>query len=225
MTGAIYHFTNKSEKRPIVNKKQLENLKIFANNLGIEIAEIYCDTTLIVNERTEFHRFLSEANRYDALVTKDFYHISKNTMACMKHMKSLLDKGISIYSIENGTFCFEEVPLHKPLRVATYTHGHANIRDISNLISIQNDIYSLFIKKKTKWSITSHYTDICTLQNDREQKKLSEMIEDKDHFDIIVVNNLNDIHWRTSKFCKIREQLGKDIYSLQDGYLRFRKEH
>jgi superfamily II DNA or RNA helicase len=88
----------------------------------------------------------------------------------------------------------------------------------------QYDIYSLFVKKKTNWAMGTHYADICVMQNDKEQEELREMIKRKDEFDIIIVNNLNDIHWRTSKFCKIREALGKDIYSLQDGYLKYKKE-
>lgn len=224
MIGAIYHFTDKSEKRPVYCAKQLEELKTFANSKDIDIQEIYLDKSLVVSEQVEFQRFLNEADRYDALVTKDFYHLSKNTMQCIRIMKGLRERGISIYSIENGTFCFEEVPLDKKLRVASYTYGNANIKNIENYINVQNDIYSLFVKKKTNWEMVTHFLDVCDLQNDSEQEELRKMIDRKDEFDILIVNNLNDLHWRTSKFCKIREQLGKDIYSLQDGYLKYRKE-
>ena len=225
MTGAIYHFTDKSKKRPVVCEKQIKELKAFAVSIGVDVQEVYLDKTLVVNEQKEFERLLNECEKYEALVTKDFYHISKNTMACMNLMKEFRDNGVTIYSIENGTFSFEEVPVDKLLRVVSYTHADANIRNVNNLVSVQNDIYSLFVKKKTNWTMGTHFSDICKLQNDKEQVKLREMIKRKDEFDIVIVNNLNDIHWRTSKFCKIREALGKDIYSLQDGYLKYRKEN
>lgn len=224
MTGAIYHFTDGSNKRPIVVEKQIKELQEFATNVGVDVEEVYLDRSLILDEREEFRRFIDECDKYEVLITKDFYHISKNTRACMDLMKELRDRGITIYSIENGTFCFEDTPVDKPLRVVSYTHADANIRDVNNLINVQNDIYSLFVKKKTNWDMGTHYADICIMQNDKEQEELREMIKRKDEFDIIIVNNLNDIHWRTSKFCKIREALGKDIYSLQDGYLRYKKE-
>lgn len=224
MTGAIYHFTDKSKKRPVVCEKQIKELKAFAASMGVDVQEVYLDKTLVVSEQKEFERLLNECEKYEALVTKDFYHISKNTMACMNLMKEFRDNGVTIYSIENGTFSFEEVPVDKPLRVVSYTHADASIRNVNNLVSVQNDIYSLFVKKKTNWAMGTHYADICIMQNDKEQEELREMIKRKDEFDIIIVNNLNDIHWRTSKFCKIREALGKDIYSLQDGYLRYKKE-
>ena len=44
----------------------------------------------------------------------------------------------------------------------------------------------------------------------------------RDKYDILLVHNLNDIHWRTANFFRIREQLHMDIYSLQEGLLKYR---
>lgn len=221
MTGAIYHFTDRSDKRPVVCEKQIEELRKFAESLNIEVEEVYLDKSLLVEEQVEFERFMSECEQYSALITKDFYHISKNTRACMSLLKILRDKGVTTYSIENGSFSFGETPFDKPLRVATYTHSKPNVRDAENHISVQQDIYSLFVKRKTSWTLVEQYSDICSLQNDNEQIALRQLLSKKNSFDILLVTNLCDMHWRTARFCKLRELLGKDIYSLQDGLLEY----
>ena len=90
--AAIYHFTAGSEKRPIVYQKQLHILEEFAKSLGYTVAEIFCDMSLVRSDHTEFDRFLSCADQFDALITKDFYHIAKNTMQCMRTMQELLQR-------------------------------------------------------------------------------------------------------------------------------------
>lgn len=222
--AAIYHFTDGSEKRPIVNQKQLNILEQFAISQGFSVGEIYCDKSLLKCEQSEFARFMSDIDRYDVLITKDFYHISKNTMKCMSVMKELRDKGIQIHSVENGSFSWEEAPFDKPLRVATYCCRFGTPNEMKQIIPVQNDILKLFVNKKTQWIVIDQYFDESERQNDGEQKQLMELIKNKDKYDLLLVHNLNDVHWRTTKFCKVREQLHLDIYSLQEGFLKYNKE-
>ena len=222
--AAIYHFTDGSEKRPIVNQKQLNMLEQFAISQGFSVGEIYCDKSLLKCEQSEFDRFMADIDRYDVLITKDFYHISKNTMKCMSVMKNLRDKGIQIHSIENGSFSWEEAPFNKPLRVATYCCRFGAPNEMKQNIPVQNDILKLFVNKKTQWTVIDQYFDESERQNDGEQIQLMELINNKDKYDLLLVHNLNDVHWRTATFCKVREQLSLDIYSLQDGFLKYNKE-
>lgn len=222
--AAIYHFTNGSKKRPIVKQKQLNILEQFAISQGFSVGEIYCDRSLLKCEQSEFDRFMSNADRYDVLITKDFYHISKNTMKCMSIMKELRDKGIQVLSIENGSFFWEEAPYDKPLRVATYCCRFGTPNEMKQIIPVQNDILKLFTNKKTQWTVIDQYFDESEHQNDGEQIQLMELIKNKDRYDLILVHNLNDVHWRTANFCKVREQLHLDIYSLQEGFLKYNKE-
>lgn len=222
--AAIYHFTDGSEKRPIVNQKQLNMLEQFAISQGFSVGEIYCDKSLLKCEQSEFDRFMADIDRYDVLITKDFYHISKNTMKCMSIMKELRDKGIQTHSIENGSFSWEEAPFDKPLRVATYCCRFGTPNEMKQIIPVQNDILKLFVNKKTQWIVIDQYFDESERQNDGEQKQLMELIKNKDKYDLLLVHNLNDVHWRTTKFCKVREQLHLDIYSLQEGFLKYNKE-
>lgn len=219
--AAIYHFTDGSEKRPIVNQKQLNILEQFAISQGFSVGEIYCDKSLLKCEQSEFDRFMSDIDKYDVLVTKDFYHISKNTMKCISVMKELRDKGVQIHSIENGSFSWEEAPFDKPLRVATYCCWFGTPNEMKQIIPVRNDILKLFTDKKTQWTVIDQYFDESERQLDGEQIQLMELIKNKDKYDLLLVHNLNDIHWRTANFCKIREQLHLDIYSLQEGYLKF----
>lgn len=222
--AAIYHFTNRSEKRPIVFKKQLAILEEFASSKGFTDVDIYFDYSLRKCEHPQFDRLRDSCINYDALFTKDFYHLSKNTMQCLKIMKEFLEKNVPIYTLENGIFHFEREPFGEPLRVATYTCSFGDPIDFKKIVLVQNDTLKLFATKKTAWEVVDQFSDRSKTQNDGEQKNLKKLIENKENFDLLLVLNLNDIHWRTAKFCKIREQLQLDIYSLQDGFLKYRKD-
>lgn len=222
--AAIYHFTDGSDKRPIVNEKQLNRLTDFATSLGYTEVEIFCDKSLLKSEHPEFDRLMSSAENFGALITKDFYHISKNTMQCMRVMQELRNKGIPIYTMENGSFCWEDAPFDKPLRVATYCCRFGTANEMKEIIPVHNDILSLFTAKKTNWIVVDQYFDESEHQNDGEQIELMKFLHNKDKYDLLLVHNLNDVHWRTANFCKIREQHQLDIYSLQEGFLKYSKE-
>ena len=222
--AAIYHFTDKSTQRPKIYRDQLTALKEYAASVGFVVTDIFCDMSLKRYERTEFDRFLSCCDQYDALITKDFYHIAKNTGKCMKVMQDLRNKGLQIYSPENGIFIWEDAPFDEPLRVATYTCHFGTPNEMKEVIPVKNDIFKLFTDKKTKWTLADQYYDESLHQKDGEQVQLMKLLDKKDRYDLLLVHNLNDIHWRTANFCKVREQLHMDIYSLQEGFLKYRKE-
>lgn len=221
--AAIYHFTDKSKHRPKIYRDQLNVLKEYADSVGLDVADIYVDMSLKRSERIEFDRFLANSNQYDALVTKDFYHIAKNTGKCLGIMQQLRNNGLQIYSIENGIFIWEDAPFDKPLRVATYTCHFGTPIEMKEVIPIRNDIFTLFTKKKTNWIVIDQYFDESLRQKDSEQIQMKELISNRDKYDLLLVHNLNDVHWRTSNFCRIREQLQLDIYSLQEGFLKYRR--
>ena len=221
--AAIYHFTDKSTHRPKIYQDQLKALEAHAVSVGLEVAAVYCDMSLKRSERTEFDRFLSCHNQYDALVTKDFYHIAKNTGKCLDIIQQLRNDGLEIFTVENGIFTWEDAPFDKALRVATYTCHFGTPNEMREVIPVKNDILTLYSNKKTKWSVVDQYFDESLHQNDGEQKQLMELIKNRDKYDLLLVHNMNDIHWRTANFCKVREQLQIDIYSLQEGFLAYRR--
>ncbi len=223
MKAAVYHFTNSSGKRPIVYQNQLNILEDFTASKGFSVSEVFCDLSLVRRERSEFDSLLSTADNFDARVTKDFYHISKNTMKCMSIMQELKNKGIQIYSIENGSFSWEDAPTDEPLKIATYLSWFGTPNEMKDVVPVRNDILSLYAKKKTNWTVVDQYFDQSFRQKDGEQIELQRLLENRDKYDLLLVHNLNDVHWRTANFCKIREQLQLDIYSLQDGFLKYER--
>lgn len=221
--AAVYHFTNKSTRRPKVYLEQLEALKKYATSIGFNNVDVFCDMSLRRCERIEFDCFLSQSRQYDALVVKDYYHISKNTGMCMKILQNLKKQGVKVYTVENGTFSWEAPPFIESLRVATYTCHYGSPSEIKEVVSVRNDVCRLFITHKTNWILAGQYYDESFNQRDGEQIQMAELIKNRNLYDLLLVHTLNDVHWRTSNFCRIRNQLQLDIYSLQDGFLKYRR--
>lgn len=224
MKAAIYHFTNSSNKRPSINQKQLNNLNDYAMSLGCDDVEIFCDKSHLICERSEFNKMLSSIKQFDLLITKDFFHINKNTSMCMNIVKQLKDIGIHIYTLENGKFTWIEAPFDQPLKIATYCCRFGTINEMKQIIAVNNDVLKMYATKKTEWTVIDQYFDESQYQNDGEQPELKKLIQNKDRYDLLLVHNFNDIHWRTANFCKVRKQLHLDIYSLQEGFLKYNKE-
>ena len=219
--AAIYHFTNESKQRPKIYRDQLDTLIEYATSVGLDIADIYCDMSLKRSARTEFDRFLLNSDKYDALVTKDFYHIATYTGQCIGIMQQLRDNDLKIYSIVNGIFTWGDAPFAEPLRVATYTSHFGALKGMQEVIQVRNDILTLFAAKKTNWTIMDQFYDVSRHKKDSEQIQLQELIANKDKYDLLLVHNINDVHWRTSNFFRIWEQLRLDIYSLREGFVQY----
>lgn len=225
---AIYHFTNKSENRPIVNEKKMIALREFACAYGV-VEKEYLDRSLKKCEQVEKRKLVREIDKYNVLVTNDFYHLSKNTGACIALMKEFLDKGIEIYSMEDGCFTFVDVPFDKKYKIAIYHSKYVEgtvsttkqKRGNSITMQTQIDILELFVRTKTKWEIVDVYVDEAQGQSDSKQSNLLKLITNKDKYDLVLCKDFNIIHWRTAKFCKRRNEMQLDIYSLKEGYLKY----
>lgn len=225
---AIYHFTDGSEKRPIVNEKQMIALREFASGYGI-VEKEYLDKSIKKCEQEEKQTLMEEIINYDVLVTKDFYHIAINTGTCISLMQQFFVMGVETHSIEDGCFTFSEAPFDRKLNVAIY---HAKYEDNSpsasqqkkgNCITAQTqvDVLRLFVKKKTDWNVIDVYVDEAQGQSDDKQKSLLELIENRRKYDLVLCKDFNTIHWRTAKFCKRRNGMQLDIYSIKEGYLKY----
>lgn len=221
MIGAIYHVTNHSECRPKIYTDRLVSLMEYAHSIDIDVTDVYCDMNLNQHERNDFDRFLSCCDEYDALITKDYYHISKNTGKCMDIMKNLKNKGVKVFSVVNGSFNWDAAPIDQTLKIATYTCCFEEDTGVKNILTVRNDIFKLFVEKKTEWEIIDQYSDITLHQKSGEQPMMEELIKNRDMYDLILVHKMNHIHWRTANFCRFRDQLQMDIYSLKEGFLKY----
>ena len=182
--AAIYHFTDESTQRPKIYRDQLKALEDYAESVGFVVADTYCDMSLKRCERTEFDRFLTNSTQYDALITKDFYHIAKNTGKCLSVMQQLRESGLQIYSIENGIFTWEDAPFDENITIATYTCHYGAPNEMKEVIPVKNDIFSLFTDKKTNWTIIDQYFDESLRQKDSEQIQMKTLIKNKDKYNV-----------------------------------------
>ena len=222
MKAAVYHFTDKSTKRPKIYRDQLKSLTDFAASIGFEDVDIYCDRSLRRAERTEFDRFLTFSDRYDALITKDFYHISVNTGKCVSLLQQFKRDGIRVYTMENGEFTWADPAFDKPLKVASYCCRLGPCSELKHTIAIQTEILNLFVNKKTKWTIVDQFADDSLQIRGDQQIQLNDLVNNKEKYDLLLVHNISSFHYRTARMCKLREKLKLDIYSLQEGFLEYK---
>lgn len=217
MKTAIYHFTQNENKE---YQKVLADFKKYANDQNMIISNIFLDNSPLRYRRKEFDNFLSSSEDYNALIVKDFYHISKNTMKCMSILKDMQNRGIDVHSLNDGIIKFFQPDFNKPLRVATYSRHLGVTQKGNDIIPLKNDILNLFIKKETNWSLVDQYSDESNQEKYAAQLQLIDLIKNKDKYDLIVVHNLNDLNWRTAKFIKVMNDLNLDVYSLQEGLIK-----
>lgn len=220
--AAVYHFTDGSQIRPVVYQKELERLKAFAHNVGYDEVDVFVDKTLRKCDQIQLEQLMENVQAYKALILKDFYHLRKNTGICMSELVRLSKSGIQIHTLEDGGFCFTEPPLKQKRNIAVYYCG---LEITGHSLDLQYEIMDLFIKEKTDWNLLHRYADFGGNKVDGNQKELQQLIRDKDQYDVVLVRSFGDIHWRTSKFCKIRHLVQKDIYSMHDEiYLPYEME-
>ena len=217
--AAIYHFTDGGSIRPIVYEKEIDRIRKFASDIGFDDTDLYLDKSLRKKDQLQLQALLQDVGNYNALIMKDFYHLRKNTGAFMNDLIALGSKGVNIYTIEDGNFLLEKAPFEQPLRVAIYYCG---LEIVERSIELQFEIMKYFIQTYTNWKLIDEYADTSGNRVDGNQKELHKLIQNRDKYDIVLVQSFNDIHWRTAKFCKVRHQIQKDIYSMhEDMYLKY----
>ena len=220
--AAVYHFTDGSQIRPVIYQKELERLKGFAHNAGYDEVDVFVDKTLRKCNQVQLEQLMENVYEYKALILKDFYHLRKNTGICISELVRLGKVGIAIHTLEDGGFRFTEPPLDQKRNIAVYYCG---LEITERSLDLQYDIMDLFIKEKTDWNLFHRYADLDGNRVDGNQKELQRLIKDKGQYDIVLVRSFGDIHWRTSKFCKIRHLVQKGIYSMHDEiYLPYEME-
>ena len=220
--AAVYHFTDGSQIRPVVYQKELERLKAFAQNAGYGDVDVFVDKTLRKCDQIQLERLMENVQAYKALILKDFYHLRKNTGICMSELVRLSKAGIKIHTLEDGGFRFTEPPFEQKRNIAVYYCG---LEITGHSPDLQYEIMDLFIKEKTNWNLLHRYADLGGNKVNGNQKELQQLIRDKDQYDIVLVQSFGDIHWRTSRFCKIRHLVQKGIYSMHDEiYLPYEME-
>ena len=179
--AAIYHFTDGGNIRPIVYQKELDRIKQFAADIGYSDAEVYLDKSLKKKEQVQLQNLLQDISNYNALIMKDFYHLRKNTGAFMDDLITLSNRGVNIYTIEDGSFQLSTAPFEQPLRIALYYCG---LEIVGRSIELQFEIMNYFVRTCTNWKIIDekmlidsgkYYTIIKALKNDEKLHMYSDV--------------------------------------------------
>lgn len=222
--AAIYLYTRGNELHPGMVQNRIRFIEKSVKDHGLNVGRIYLDHSRNRYQQSELDIFLSESTLYSMLFIHDFKQLSQTTTKCIKTIQNLSRSGVSTYSLKDGLYIPSSVPFSKELKIATYYNcSVVKTKNHEPIIQVQNEIFRLFVQNKTSWDILDQYADNSERQNKGEQNQLDELIQKRDNYDLILVSSLNDIHERTSTFSNLRNCLEKDIYSMNDGYLEFRK--
>lgn len=220
--AAVYHFTDGSKIRPVVVRKEIERIKDFALKAGFHDIDVFVDDTLRKNEQAKRQELMEMILTYDALFLKDFYHLRKNTDICMSELVCLSEGGVKVCTIEDGGFQFISAPFMQNLKAVAYYCG---LEITGHSTELQFEIMDSFVANKTGWKLTGCYADLSGNKVDGNQTELNRLIQESNGYDIVLVQSFGHIHWRTSKFCKVRHLLKKGIYSMHEEiYLPYEKE-
>ncbi len=222
--AAIYHFSAGMNLHPGVTNNKIHTLRNYALNCGYDVTQIYRDYSRLRIEQDNLQLFLAECSKYDALFVQDLNHLSRTTTKSMSIVTKLVNMGLRVYTLNNGSFGATDDLLQTPLNVATYYNCSITKGNPEPVININNEIFQLFASKKTNWKIIDQYADASERQSAGEQPNLINLINNKQKYNLLLVHNLNDVHERTSTFLHIREKLATDIYSIADGLLPYRKD-
>lgn len=167
---------------------------------------------------------IKEIANYDILVMKDFYHLARNTGVCIELLQKFSLQGVKTITVEDGSFSFQfqNVPFYRKLKICVYHSKYKE--DVDRTIETQINIFKTFVSHKTNWEIVNIFIDEANSQSDSVQTEIFKVIKNKEKYDLLLIKDFNAFHWRTSKFCHRRNELGLPIYSLKEGYLPYEKE-
>ena len=197
----------------------------YAASLGYEVEGLYHDISKAGISRNERNRLLNECENYDALFLSCAYHLNRTTRQFFTLINELGNKGIKISTIDHGVISVtDNVPTSESLNVATYYCHLATTDSVHDYTGIQNEVFRMYISKETSWNVIDQYIDRMDQRKVTEQYELQKLIANGNKYDLILVSDFGNLCWDTSRFFNIREQLQLDIYSLQEGFLEYKRK-
>lgn len=211
----VYHFTDGSEKRPCIVEKDIDSIyKYLDRHENWNPVALYLDKTLVKTNQAQYQRLRKQSDKYNILLTKDFYHIQTKTVTFWKHVQQLLSEGVHIQSVIDGNLDYFYDPqwLLKDLKVAIY-YRSSEAAGESNL---RAETLNMFVSMKTKWNVQKVYADQRTKYSDK-QPELESLLLEASQYDLILVDSFVSIHFRTAKLMRTKKKLNKPIYSMKEG--------
>lgn len=218
---AIYHFSDSNFKKPIIFEKEIDELYTYAaHQKGWAVSGVYIDYTLCKSKQHEHQRFLKDCQKYNVLLTKDFYHINDKMGPFLNEAIYLTqEKEIQFHSLIDGRFKMadDKYLLSLPLKAAIYDNDTYSPEEQS----LKIEVFQMFIKYKTNWTLTDVFMEKNRATCNDEYQMLESLIQHKEYFDLVLVDSFSKINYRVSMFFKKRNLLKKTIYSLKEGGLPY----
>lgn len=211
----VYHFTDGSDKRPRIVEKDIDSIyKYLDRHENWNPVALYLDKTLVKTNQAQYQRLRKQSDKYNILLTKDFYHIQTKTVTFWKHVQQLLSEGVHIQSVIDGNLDYFYDPqwLLKNLKVAIYYRSSEAVGESD----LRVETLKMFVTMKTQWNVQKVYTDQRTKYSDK-QPELERLLSEVFQYDLILVDSFVSIHFRTAKSIKIKKKLNKPIYSMKEG--------
>lgn len=220
--ACIYHFSANSESK--ICRKHLIEITEYANRKGYDIEEVYIDSSLKQSEKTEHTRMLGTAEKYNCLFLRDLFHLNKWTVKCMAYVKNLQEQKTLVSSMHSGDIILEngKSDFMKEKKILFY-HSKVNMSD-EREYSTQKAIVELFCREKTKWTIVDSIYEEYPKKSVHGQPKLWGLGNLAGKYDLVIVQSFGRLDLQTARFEKIVNLLNVDVYSLQEGLLKIRKE-
>ncbi len=98
---AIYHMSLDPVRTSCIDTN-LQILRAFADEKGWEVVDEYLDLTNAVTKKSEFKRMMEDIDKYDIILLKYCYYISRKTNEYVKFRNAMFEKKKAIYSLNEG---------------------------------------------------------------------------------------------------------------------------
>ena len=220
-SAAIYHFSNNLDRweyKPINCEKETDLIYESLAEKGLIVCGSYYDKQIRKSNHKAYRTFRENTSSYDVLAAWDYRHIEDKTIPFMREARSLIDLGLDIITVRDGSIKTDDLKAisKRRFKAAVYISPHYEPDYCS--LDLQKEAIELFIKLKTNWKIKGLYIDQTDEQKSGAQKELDKLIEEQDRFDIVVTRSMSKFNWRTGLFAAKRNRFSIPIYSIKEGF-------
>lgn len=190
----IYHYTDKSMRRPLILLKQLDSMYKYAIDNGLNISGVLVDLSISCREKYEVLKEMLKKKTCEGVLVYNAYHLSRNLGQFIFIMK-MAD---IVYSVNEGVFCITRVEEYrnKPIHAVA-------IHTVSDLFFEERMRY--YCSNRMNWLLDS-VMEINTFLNDKNDKKEK----------MILVEHFCDIECDVSRFIKNISNIST-ICSIKEG--------
>lgn len=215
---AIFHFSSNAELRPAIATNVVDGLYQYASQLkDWGAVHLYLDFSLVRNKQMNYYRMIQNVGKYDVILVRNFYHLSKKTMQVWKMAEVFIAQGVRVISMEEGEIYLnrDQTILKKSLKIALYDNARTKYElDIQDILIERMTAFKE--SKASSWEIHGVYIDDFRSSG---QLKLNQLIDNRADYDLVVVDSFSKINEITNIFTKIKARLQIPIYSIKEAVL------